>query len=195
MNESPLTWPVGVPRTLTPRPAAFRCSLTVAAQHLQHQVALLCGPRDAATLVISSNMRYRRDGMPYAQQPNIDDHGVAVYFTWRGVSRVFACDRWNTCADNVRAIGLTIEALRGIDRWGTSDMLERVFTGFQALPNLPPDATPSAHWSVILGCAPDATPDEIEAAYRRAVKKAHPDHGGSETALTRVRQAREQAKR
>ncbi|MCD9623952.1 hypothetical protein [Rhabdothermincola salaria] len=30
----------------------------------------------------------------------------------------------------------------------------------------------------ILAVAPDAGPDEIEAAFRRAIRTAHPDHGG-----------------
>jgi hypothetical protein len=47
----------------------------------------------------------------------------------------FACDRWDSVADNVQAIRKTIEALRGIERWGTGDMVQRAFAGFVALPS------------------------------------------------------------
>lgn len=41
----------------------------------------------------------------------------------------------------------------------------------------------------ILGVAKDATPEEINAAYKAAAKKAHPDSGGSSDKFTRVKQA------
>ena len=34
----------------------------------------------------------------------------------------------------MQAIAKTIEALRGINRWGTGDMMEAAFKGFSALP-------------------------------------------------------------
>lgn len=51
----------------------------------------------------------------------------------------FACEKWQDVYGNIYAIGKTIEALRGIERWGTGDMVEQAFTGFVALPprNLP----------------------------------------------------------
>ncbi len=37
--------------------------------------------------------------------------------------------------DNIQAIRKTIEAMRGLERWGVSDMLQRTFSGFKALPD------------------------------------------------------------
>ncbi|APW38494.1 hypothetical protein RD110_15845 [Rhodoferax koreense] len=43
-----------------------------------------------------------------------------------------------------------------------------------------------------LGCKPDATPDELKSAARRAASAAHPDReGGSDAAMAKVNQARE----
>lgn len=42
----------------------------------------------------------------------------------------------------------------------------------------------------ILGVGPKATPDEVEAAYRAAMKRAHPDAGGSTEQAARVNEAR-----
>jgi hypothetical protein len=47
----------------------------------------------------------------------------------------FACDKWDQVHDNIYAVGNTIEALHGIERWGTDDTVEQAFTGFAALPS------------------------------------------------------------
>ncbi|WP_323674924.1 J domain-containing protein [Halorubellus sp. PRR65] len=41
----------------------------------------------------------------------------------------------------------------------------------------------------VLGLSPSADVDAVRAAYRDRVKEAHPDHGGSEDAFARVREA------
>src|SRR3546814_19053229 len=76
----------------------------------------------------------------------------------------FACDRWDTVRDNVRAIGKTIEAIRGIERWGASDMMERAFSAFEALP-APGGGVTLSCWSV-LGIEPGSSLAELERAYR-----------------------------
>ena len=40
--------------------------------------------------------------------------------------------------------------------------------------------------AAILGVAPDASPEEVRAAYRDRVLETHPDHGGDEAAFRRV---------
>jgi len=43
----------------------------------------------------------------------------------------------------------------------------------------------------ILGVDANATADEIESAYRRLMKSAHPDHGGSDWMAAKVNQAKD----
>jgi len=43
----------------------------------------------------------------------------------------------------------------------------------------------------ILGVATDASPEDIERAYRRVMKSAHPDHGGSDWMAAKVNQAKD----
>ncbi len=43
----------------------------------------------------------------------------------------------------------------------------------------------------ILGVEPNATPEDIESAYRQAMKKAHPDQGGSDWMAAKVNQAKD----
>jgi hypothetical protein len=99
---------------------------------------------------------------------------------------VFACDKWRTVQDNMRAIQRTIEAIRGIERWGASEMMERAFAAFEALP------PPKSCWD-ILGVRPGSPRDEIEAAYRAKAKRTHPDAGGSTTAMADLNRARSEA--
>jgi DnaJ-domain-containing protein 1 len=44
---------------------------------------------------------------------------------------------------------------------------------------------------MILGVGPDATREEIRAAYRRRISQAHPDKGGSAEAAAQVNAARD----
>jgi len=43
----------------------------------------------------------------------------------------------------------------------------------------------------VLGLGPDASHEEIRAAYRRLIQRVHPDHGGSSYLAARINQARD----
>ena len=193
----PLYWPAGYPRTRSPKRSRFgsydydarrnRLTLTVALDEVEEQVRLLLNKRVLGDhdLIISTNMRRRKsDGGIYAKEREPEDSGVAVYFKLSREMRVIACDKWQTVRENLHAAALSIEALRGLERWGASEIVPRAFRGFIALPE--PE---SNDWYHELGVPPDATPDEITAAYRARLKEAHPDAGGSVDELHRVRRA------
>lgn len=186
----PLQWPAGRARRPAYRreAAAFDTGMAAARDGAFNQVALL----GARNVVLSSNVPLRQDGKPYASFPRIDDPAVALYFTYQGKEMCFACDRWTRVEDNIQAIRKTIEALRGIARWGTGDMLQAAFTGFAALPP-PIVAGISKPWHEVLGVASTATRAEIEAAYKRLASQNHPDKGGSTAAMTAINQARDEA--
>ena len=115
---------------------------------------------------------------------------MAVYFQRKGKPMVVAGDKYDRSEVNIYAIALTIDAMRGIERWGASDMMERAFSGFKAL-NADNDGE---SWWSILGCTAQATADEIDAADKRRVREVHPDIGGSAEAMTKVNLARDQAR-
>lgn len=184
----PLYWPAGWPRAKRRQRAQFQSSLASARDHLMNELRLM----GARYPILSSNMELRRDGLPYANQKTPDDPGVAVYFQWRGKQMTFACDRWAKVEDNVRAIGKTVEALRGIERWGASDMMERAFSAFEALPPPTEEQRKETCWNV-LGVKPGAAADEIARAYHLLAKNAHPDAGGTREEWDRLQAAYEQA--
>jgi hypothetical protein len=94
-------------------------------------------------------------------------------------------------------IGLAIDGLRAIDRAGATQILERAFTAFGALPPAP-DVAPKRPWWEALGLPKEAlsfaTLAMVEAQYRELAAKAHPDRGGSPAALVELNQAREEAR-
>lgn len=184
----PLHWPDFRPRTRHPERARFNTTFAKARDEVVRQIEMLTETRRSgdAQIVISTNMPLRRDGLPLASARRPDDCGVAVYFNYSGQQRCFACDRWNGIADNMQAIAKTIEALRGIARWGTGDMLDAAFRGFAALP---PPTSGVRPWWEILGVPRDAPLDALREAYRRAASVAHPDRGGSNELMAEVNRA------
>jgi hypothetical protein len=182
----PLQWPEGWSRTQSwkRQSGKFDTTLGKARDGLLAEIKRLGGLHP----VISSNLKLRQDGLPYAAQPKLDDPGIAVYFDYKAKPMCFACDRYSKQEANLRAIELTIAALRGIERWGASDMIERAFTGFAAIGHQQPE-----HWSDVLGVPRNATRDEIETEWRRLRSLHHPDKGGNPQTFQTVKEAYEAA--
>lgn len=183
----PLHWPAGYPRTAERKRSVFKGQTFFGGvKQILGEVRRLGG----SECIVSTNIPLRKDGMPYSSTRIIHDPGVAVYFKLNSRPMVLACDKWERLEDNAHAIALTIEAMRATDRWGVSQMLERVFQGFTALPA----PTPDRPWWVVLECVQHADTDFVEDQYRRLAKKKHPDLGGSPQAMSELNRAIEQAR-
>lgn len=153
---------------------------------------------DRQDVVVSTNIKTRLDGLPYSGQPEPGDVGVAVY--WRashgGKTQCMATDRYDRVADNIAAIALTLQYMRGIERHGGAEILERAFLGFQALP---PPINGGRPWRDVLGLK-FSDGDSIalaESKYREMAKQLHPDNqSGDSDRMAElneaIRQAREQ---
>lgn len=192
----PLYWPEGRPKMPSYQREAARFDTTFARarDNVVREVELLCGKtyyaNSKANLIVSTNIALRRDGLPLANQRQPDDVGVAVYFHYKNAQVCFACDRWKKIEDNMQAIAKTIEALRGIARWGTGDMMEAAFKGFTALP-----APAAGGWRQVLGFAggESVNSDVLRARYRKLASDRHPDKGGSDAAMSALNVALAQA--
>lgn len=163
-------------------------SIGAATQRVSDELRRL-GVRDEDWL-ISSNLRIRIDGLPYAQQANPDDVGVAVYFRLNRTDRVLACDAWTRIADNLAAIAGHIDALRTIERYAVGT-LDQAFTGYTGLP------AKGTTWRTTLGFAPDATPtlEQLDQQFKTRARAAHPDvEGGSHDAMASLTQARDEGR-
>lgn len=183
----PLHWPAGRKRTLAQHIRRSNFTPGSRATEVENVTAEL-RRLGARNVIVSTNVRLRNDGLPYAQDKAPLDQGVAVYFDYAGGQKCFACDRWATVAENLRAIFKSVEAIRGLERWGSKDFVSSAFTGFAALP------APGARdpWWVVLGVSLHASADEINAAFRTKAKTAHSDAGGSDAAMSALNVARDE---
>lgn len=186
----PLHWPDGRPRT--PRYNIRRSSFTPGNRSTEvANVTAELRRLGARNVIVSTNVRLRNDGLPYANDRAPDDQGVAVYFEYAGGQKCFACDRWTSVAENLRAIFKSIEAIRGLERWGSKDFVNAAFTGFSALPS------PGAEkpWREVLGFRPDEKPSAaaVREQFYALAKKAHPDAGGSNEAMAELSAAKDAA--
>lgn len=160
-----------------------RVSLTKARNLLIAEINRLGGNG----VVVSTNIPVRNDGLPRATFKRPQDPGVAVYWRDRsGYPRCMACDTFDRIEDNMYALGKSIEVLRTLDRWGSSEILDRAFQGM-ALPA--PGDSSGVPWYEVLECSATATPEEIRSAYRAKVKRVHPDVGGSDAEFNMVKNA------
>lgn len=186
----PLSWPLGYKRTIPGRRYNSKFSQTAEnAQIFLRNELIRMGAR---TIVISSNVPVKKDGYVYSDMANtkIEDPGVAVYFKYKDKDVTMCCDNYPRPWENIYALGKGIEALRGMERWGVSEFLDRAFTGFKALPS----AIELEHaWYQVLGVSPSASLQEIKDAYRTKAKIHHPDNaGGSVASFQLITKAYEQ---
>lgn len=209
MDSFPLHWPIGWPRT---KPGdrkrgnfkrrggsnAFgyrplhNVTVAQAIQRIEDELRAMDGPSrhwtriDPGKTVISTNLRVRKsDGGPASSQREPDDPGVAVYFELDGKMQCIPCDAYDNVAQNLAAVAATLNALRTLERHG-SGIMERAFTGFEALPHL----AESPWWEVLMVPA-DAPAEVVEKQYRRLRSDYHPDHGGSDYQFNRIQKAYE----
>jgi hypothetical protein len=188
-----LQWPAGWPRTLASqrRRARFGTNFGAAVRGLEAELRLL----GATSVVVSTGLPPRIDGWPRSgSEP--DDPGVAVYWTIPCIGgdaqqRVIACDTWDRVRDNLHAVELSVAAIRGLSRWGATEIVRRAFTGFAALPA----ARGDEWWREVLDVWADSTLERCESNYTALAKLLHPDvPGGSTEAMQRLNAAIEAAR-
>ena len=191
----PLQWPSGWKRTHWQERECgqFEGTLDRVRAELYREIDLIALGKTARIttvrhlVVISTNLPLRKDGEFFASARRPQDPGVAVYFTRKGKPLCFACDKYDEVWKNLRAIQKTIEAMRGIERWGSSTLLDRAFTGFTALPA----RSAAGVWETLGLYADTATEATVLAAWREKAKSCHPDvSGGSREAWDALDEAK-----
>lgn len=190
VNAFPLCWPVGWPRTMNRQNSPYDVTDFGRNRDLIRASLLKMAQRD--DIVISTSIPLRDDGLPYAARRSPLDPGVAVYWMRGGKPQVIACDRWYRVGENARAIWYALESLRQLERCGASQVIERAYSGFLALPA----AGRTKSWREVLGFeeAGAVSVQEIEARYRELAQIHHPDRGGGDTArMSEINLARDQA--
>ncbi len=202
ITRYPLCWPDNVAR-LAPqrrsRPRFEERSIAAATSLVLAEINRLntrCWDYQDESVVISTNLRLRQDGLPRSDQGEPADTAAAVYFTlrfqrngrWHERPCVLSCDKWIKVSWNITAIGKDIEAQRARERWGCTN-LEQSFRGYLAIP----ERCGGVSWWEMLKVPSSAGPDAIQAAYKASAKTSHPDVGGNVEEWTRLQAAYDQA--
>lgn len=186
----PLDWPLGFKRTEKNKrkSSQFKQTPGSAQDFLHSEVRRIGGKK----LIVSTNIPVRKDGLMYADYitKRQEDPGVAIYFEMDGEQVSMCCDQYEKVLDNLYALGKSVEALRGIDRWGCSEFMKRAFTGFKAIPEK--IDTSQTCWQ-ILDLQPTRDEDLIKQMYRAQSKRHHPDAGGNTDKFDSLTKAYEQA--
>jgi hypothetical protein len=170
----PVQWPIGWPRNDSHELARFKVNYDIALRGLAYELEQL----GADSAYISTDQELRVNGVPRRDRVP-DSPAVAVYFVRNGKQLCIPCDKFQTVRDNIRAIGLTLESIRRMERYGTSQTVEATLSGFAALPaEASPNAGPRA-WHEVLQVSSDADPSVIRAAYRNLAAKYHPDNAST----------------
>lgn len=190
----PLCWPDGWARTKYRASSPYKVTTDVALEDLLASIRQL-GGRD---IIVSSNVPVRRDGTMYRgdhAEARMPDPGVAVYWTMRDpktgqlAPRVIPCDHWHTVRENVRALGMAIDYIRGLKRCGAGEIQDRAFAGFARLP----ETSGARPWWEVLGVDRNADGRYIRGIYRSLAAEHHPDKGGDSATMARINDAYRQA--
>lgn len=201
IDAYPCRWPDGWDRTREYERKSSRYSVDFvrARDDISRQLKLL----GAHEVVLTTNIPLRRDGLPLAGQSEPRDPGVAVYWVERGgwnierqqqeyKQRVIACDHWRKVKENLRAVGVAIEALRALKRSGATQVSDRAFMGFAALP----ERTGGSSWRTVLALGNGPVSRELlDRTYRVLTMAHHPDRGGTHERMAIINRAYEDALR
>lgn len=189
-----VTWP-GKPtarRKRSPFRAGYVDTLRLLDAELRH-----LGARNISLQVALAEDQIRLDGRPRADA--VPRHpGIVLAFDSKHGPLSYPCDTYDSWEDNLRAIALALEALRAVDRYGVTRSAEQ-YRGWTALP--PPKAGDAATAQQAAGVLCKAagmervSKDTLDEVYRAAVKRTHPDAGGSSEVFQRVQEAREVLRR
>jgi hypothetical protein len=179
------------------KPTPFASSWSATEELLFRELRQLAA-RDVVLELDFLEGQIRLDGRPYSNA-RAASSAVRIAFESKHGPLTYATDVFPTWQDNVRAIALSLEALRRVDRYGVVKRGEQ-YAGFKALPA--GRAMPASHMTrddAIALLADQhgypteyyaAEPSELRTAWKFARAAAHPDrNGGDRTLWDQVEQA------
>ncbi len=173
------TWPGPLTPESDRRHDPFTAHLHDTFVLLEHELAQL----DATGVVVQiaiDPVDFRNDGRPRANA-RARHPGVIVAFESRYGPLKYHTDLFHDWRGNLRAISLSLEALRKVDRYGVSRRGEQ-YTGWKQLPVRAGEIATVDQARAFL--------DEHGGTYRHAARRLHPDIGGDPGLFQQLTQAK-----
>lgn len=183
---SRITWPRA--RTTDRRQSQFKADYASTISLLERELWQVGANRVTMYAAIAPR-EVRLDGLPRSDAKATDPAVMLTFETRHGPVHL-ACDTYTDWKSNLRAIALTLEHLRAVERYGATKPGQQ-YKGYR--PELPAKRewtdldraeqllTDMAHRGGLI-TGPESfrgNPTELQRAYRAAMKAAHPDTGGS----------------
>lgn len=186
---SELAWLSVTVRPITIQPgrgytrSQFRASLSTTVDELTTELKALHAKNIILELDVAER-DIRQDGLPRANA-RLTNPSVVLYFDSKHGPLRYATGEYDDWQDNLRAIALSMKALRAVDRYGVSKRGEQ-YTGWRQLPTStdPADAIQTAEQA-------RAFLEQWGGDWKRAVRETHPDTGGDPTVFRQVQRCRE----
>lgn len=187
VTEYPLCWPPTKPRASRRESDPWKARMASAQAKIETEMRLV----GARGWVVSM-------APAYFKGPR--DPAVALWFNAKPKGpnlpaelRVLACDKYEKAEGNLHAIGLTLDRLRALERYGAYTVEQAMEGARIALPPPPgPDGPP---WFDVLGVGREWPLEAIEALWRVKAEKAHPDRGGSTDEMAALNAAMDAARK
>lgn len=193
-------WPGKMRLSYQRRRAPFRAKYAATLDLLEAELEKL----KAKDIIIQAGFELRdirNDGWPRSSaRPS--HPGIIVSFAGKTGPMSFPCDTFDAWEDNIRAIALSLQALRVVDRYGVTQNNEQ-YKGWARLP--PPATSSNSGFPNVVEAAAEflaqhsgfeaphirADRDRFRNAYRVAAARLHPDKpGGSNELFVRLQQAK-----
>lgn len=173
----PLETPLYRPRKRAPFRAGWNQTLDLLEAELHH-----LGAKDIIVQAGFQLSEIRNDGWPRSGRRPSHPAVILSFRDSNGTPLSFPCDTYDNHEDNLRAIALSLQALRAVNRYGVTKGHEQ-YRGFAQLPAADPNArrmeaisflqrVTGAPWALIV--------NDIQGTYRMAARAVHPDHGGTD---------------
>lgn len=169
-------------RKLTYARSPFKSPYVKTLDKLESELRILKA-RDVVIEAGFQAAQIRNDGWPRGKE-RPSHPGVILYFTGKDGPLRFPCGTYGRYEDNLRAIALTLENLRAIDRYGVTLGHEQ-YQGFKALPapknEIGTVEDAAAFLATQAGLDDDIAthliedPQAVREAYRMAAARLHPD--------------------
>jgi len=179
--------------------SSYAQTLTLLADELRRLAA-----RQVVIQAGFSSSDIRNDGWPRSNAKKPVDPGVILSFQSKHGPLSYPCDRFNEWQDNLRAIALSLQALRAVDRYGVTRRAEQ-YRGWTQLPPPPPpkpafggfrSKQAAAEWlcwaadSIFSASTFVRSKDERDKAIRIAQRRLHPDVGGNHEDFVKIEHAK-----
>lgn len=195
-------WPIDPTPSYKQKAGSFRASYAKTLDLLEYELKQLKAQHITVEAYFT-RAQIRNDGWPLSKATP-SGSGVILSFTGKSGELSFPCDTYKTFDDNLRAIGLALEALRAVDRYGVTQHAEQ-YKGWAKLPPAPQSMDTSAalrffalHSEIPLDPGHvSITPPVLAKAFRSAAQKLHPDNPrtGNHGQFVMLQQAKEAIER